>query len=93
MLWVPVLNELLLRFAFPVLSRLAIPRVVVPSLKRTAPVGLPLLPCVVTVALKVTLWPRALGLGELVSIVTVAALFTICETVADVEPTKLESPA
>ena len=42
--------------------KMPVPSVVVPSLKTTLPVGVPLPDVRVTVAVNVTLWPKTLGL-------------------------------
>jgi hypothetical protein len=63
-------------------SSVPVPRVVVPSLNVTVPVGMP--PALVTVALKVTELPYADGLADDVGVfVVVAAWFTTCERAAD----------
>ena len=70
-----------------------VPSVVVPSLKVTVPVGLPLPGATaLTVAVKVTDWPNAEGFAEEASVVVVLALLTVCETVP-LLGSKVESPA
>jgi len=55
----------------------AVPNIVAPSLKVTVPPGVPLpQPFTATAAVKVTAWPKLLGLMELTSVVLVASLFT-----------------
>lgn len=66
------------------LLRGALPRLVVPSTNVTVPVGLP--GVAVTVAVKVTCWPEVIVLGLAVTVVVVAALFTVCVKTADVLP-------
>src|ERR1700694_1155565 len=93
MLCDPTLSAMRFRIAFPVLSRAVTPSAAVPSLKLIVPVGIPPLPWAVTAALKVTDWPKELGLGDAERVVVIGALLTAWETVADVEPEKLASPA
>jgi hypothetical protein len=59
-------------------------------MKVTAPVGVP--PGPVTVAVKVTDWPKVEGFGEADSAVALAALLTTCEAAEDVELLKFVSP-
>jgi hypothetical protein len=53
-----------------------VPRVVVVPLRKvTVPVGIPVAPVpAATVAVNVTVWPSAAGLGEMVRVVTLAEL-------------------
>lgn len=60
--------------AVPALSA-ALPSVVVPSRNDTEPVGAPEL--LLTVAVKVTDWPRMTGFAEEATTVVVAGLFTV----------------
>ncbi len=70
----PTESEAVVKVAWPAL-RLAVPRVVAPSLNVTVPVGVPLPGGVeVTVAVKVTAWPNTDGLPEAVTAVLVSAL-------------------
>ena len=71
-----------LKVATPLLLSVPVPRVVVPSLNVTVPVGVPL--DEVTVAVNVTDWPNVEGLADDVSAVLVLTSLTTCETVADV---------
>jgi hypothetical protein len=91
MAWLPAENELTLMVALPVLSKGADPTVVAPSTKLTLPDGIPA-PGTVTVALKVTVWPKVLGLGVEASAVELGLLLMVSETGADAEPEKLLSP-
>jgi len=68
---------------------LADPRVVVPSMNVTVPVGVPAV--ALTVAVKVTLWPLFEGLRDDVSVVVVLAL-TVCVRDDDVLVRKFVSP-
>src|SRR5437868_11688905 len=59
-------------------SRLDVPSVVVPSLKATAPVGMPLLGALAaTVAVKVMGWPKTVGLPDEVNVAAVVAWVTV----------------
>ena len=67
------------KVAWPVPSRVEVPKVVLPSLKVTVPVGVP--PLEVTAAVKVTDWLNTEGLAEELTVVVVAkALCTVCTT-------------
>ena len=54
---------------------------VTPSLNVAVPVG----DWPVTVAVNVTLWPKVLGFGALISVVELVALSTCCATVFDAD--------
>ena len=69
-----------------------VPRVVAPSLNVTEPVGVPAAP-EVTVAVKVTDWPKTDGLDADITVLTVAGKLTACVTMFDVLAAKLASPA
>jgi hypothetical protein len=78
--------------AFPLVS-VPVPRVVLPSLNVTVPVGVPVPGAVaVKVAVNVTLSPLVDGFNEDATFVEVAALSTTSETTAEVLPMYLESP-
>ena len=79
---VPTASVKVVNVAFPLLS-VHVPRVAVPSLKVTGPVGVPVVDDF-TVAVKVTAWPNTDGFAEGTIEVEVAALFTVNETVFDV---------
>ena len=64
-----------------------VPSVVVPSLNVTVPA-----PPGATIAVKVIACPNALGFGDEVSVVDVAAGFTVCVSAADVLVAKVASP-
>jgi hypothetical protein len=71
-----VLNVALVTPAF--VDSVPVPKVVVPSLKVTVPVGFPLPGATaLTVAVKVTDWPKTDGLAEEVTVVVVSALPTV----------------
>jgi len=73
--------------------RAPVPNVVVPSLKVTVPVGVPV-PGKVTldVAVKVTDWPNTDGLAEEATVVVVETWFTVWVKFAEVLVLKLASP-
>jgi hypothetical protein len=74
-------------------ERFALPRVVVPSLKVTVPVGVPLPGAItLTVAFRVTDWFNADGFGVAVRAVVVEGTFTACVTAVDVLARKLVAP-
>ena len=84
MLWLPVESVLIVKVAVvtpPVVLTVPVPRVVLPSLKVTVPVGLaaafePGL-VMLTVAVKVTAWPETDGLTDELTVVVVLAWFTV----------------
>jgi hypothetical protein len=61
--------------------QLPAPTVFPPSVKLYVPVGLIPPTAVLTVAVKVTVWPTVAGLGEAASAVVVAALVKVSEVV------------
>ena len=73
--------------------RVLVPIGVASSLKVTVPVGVPVPGAVgVTVAVKVTDWPKTEGLTEEITTVVVPALLTVCVKFAEVLVLKLTSP-
>ena len=90
MLWLPAVSADVAHVALPALTACAVqPAMALPLLVNpTVPVGA--LP--VTVAVNVTLAPTPDGLSELASVVLLAALLTVCVSVALVEPLLLVSP-
>jgi hypothetical protein len=93
MAWLPTAKADVERVALPE-DRLAVPKVEAPSRKVTVPVGTPVPEATaLTVAVNVTAWPDADGFTELVIVVVLFALFTVCVMAADVLPLKLASPA
>jgi hypothetical protein len=72
--WDPTDSALVANVAVPVPDSVPVPRVNVPSRNMTVPVGVPVPGgFTVTVAVKVTDWPKTDGLGDDVSVVVVAA--------------------
>ena len=76
-----------LKVATPDPFRAPVPNVVVPSLKVTVPVGVPV-PGKVTidVAVKVTDWPNTDGFADGLTVVVVRALFTVWVNTEEVLP-------
>ena len=70
-----------------------VPKTVAPSINVTVPVDAGRPPGVITVALNVTDCPKTLGLTELLSVVWLAALFTVCVSDADVLVVNDAAPA
>src|SRR5216117_2583887 len=90
--WEPTASVLVTNVAWPEPFRVPVPRVLVPSLKVTCPVGVPepgLL--AVTVAVKVTDCPNTDGLAEELADVVVP-YFTVCVSLEEVLPLKFASP-
>ena len=92
MVCVPVPSVVLVNVAMPLAFSVPVPRVVLPSMNVTVPVGVPVpATAAVTVAVKVTAWPKTDGLAYEVTTVFVAAR-TLCVRTAEVLVRKLESP-
>jgi hypothetical protein len=88
---VPRDNELIDKFATP-FDTVTVPIVLDPSLNTTLPVGVP--PpgdTALTVALKVTVWPKFEGFSDEVSTIDVDAGLTTCVTAGEVLVPKLLS--
>ena len=82
----------MLKVAWPEL-RVFVPIGVAPSLNVTVPVGVPVPGAVaITVAVKVTDWPKTEGLTEEITTAVVLALLTVCVKLAEVLVLKLTSP-
>ncbi len=88
MLCAPTLNDGVVNMAEPLLRATGEPRLLPPSLNCTVPVAVP----GVTVAVKVTDWPKTEGLLFEVTVVEVLAWFTVCVGKEPVLPAKLVSP-
>ncbi len=93
MLWEPTASDDVLKVAVPLVSA-TLPRDVVPSIKVTLPVAVPVAgDTAETVAVKVTDCPSEEGFGAAVTLVVVAALLTTCEKAGlEVLVVKLPSP-
>ena len=91
----PIASDEIANVAAPPLS-VPVPRVVLPSLNVTVPVGVPLAgAAAATVAVNVTDWPKTDGFDEDVTAVVLLAWFTTCGFVFS-EPVlvaKFASPA
>ena len=89
----PTANEEVVSVALPAL-KVVVPRVAAPSRNVTEPVGVPAPgETALTVAVNVTDWPDTDGFTELVSVVELDALLTVCVTAKDALELKLLSPA
>ena len=86
MLWLPPVSTVVVNVA-EVPAMVPVPSVAAPSLNVTVPVA-----PAVTVAVKVTEFPKVEGSSELVRLVALAARFTVCVSAADVLLLKFESP-
>src|ERR1051325_8088789 len=76
--WAPTERVLMGKVAWPEPSRNCKPRLVTPSKRETVPLGVPLPgAAAVTVAVKVTEWPKTTGLVEEVTVVVVLARLTV----------------
>jgi hypothetical protein len=90
MVWLPTDTAAVTNVALPAV-KVAAPNVAAESRNVTVPVGVPV-NCGLTVAVKVTVWPNTDGLVELVTVVALVALFTVCVMATDVLLLKLLSP-
>jgi hypothetical protein len=72
-------------------AKLAVPRVVAESRNVTVPLAVPV-NCGVTVAVKVTVWPKIDGFNELVTALELVTLFTVCVIAVDALLLMLLSP-
>jgi len=86
----PTAREAVVRVAMPEESTVPVPRLVVPSRNVTVPVGMPA--GELTVAVKVTGWPKTLGFTEEIDVTVVAALFTVCDNGEELLGSKFVSP-
>jgi hypothetical protein len=93
MAFAPVGNVKTASKAFPELSRFAVPREVPPLVKVTVPDGVFATPADgATIALSDTPCPNVLGLGLVVRVVVLEALFMTCARAVEAELEKLLSP-
>jgi hypothetical protein len=91
-LWVATLSDEVLNAAVPLLLSVPVPRVVVPSINVTVPVGVPAPgELAVTLAVNVTDWPKTEGFGAEATL-TVKAGLTFWLTALDVLVVKSTSP-
>jgi hypothetical protein len=85
-------NVVVLKVATPEPFSVPVPRVAAPSLKVTAPVGVPVAGnTAATVAVNVTDCPNTVGVPDVETEVVVFALLTVCVRAADVLVLKLGS--
>ena len=89
-MWLPVESVAVDIDADPEL-KLAVPKVVAESRNVTVPVAVPV-NCGVTVAVKVTVWPKIDGFNELVTALALVALFIVCVIAAEALLLMLLSP-
>ena len=88
----PTASDGVVNVAFPEL-KVAVPKVVLPSMKVMVPVGVPEPGAkTLTVAVKVMLWLRMDGLAEVLIATDVAALFTVSVRADEVLPMNMASP-
>jgi hypothetical protein len=92
-LYEPAASAAELYVAVPAALSVPVPRVVVPFLKVTVPVGAGTPEVPVTVAVKVTLEPIAIEVAEAVSAVVVDPSVTLTVTALEVEPVSSALPA
>src|SRR2546427_42858 len=91
--WLPTDRAEVANVADPTL-RVAVSRVVAPSLNVTVPEGVPAPGLfAVTVAVKVTNWPKSDGLADETTAVAVASLWTVWVNEGDTLPVKFASLA
>jgi hypothetical protein len=90
--WVPTASVDAEYIAWPLLFSEPLPRVELPSMNVTVPVGVPIPPVGVTVAVKVTDWPRVDGFADDATDAVVDDWLTTWLNAADVLPAKFVSP-
>jgi len=91
--WLPTESNEVANVALPAL-KLAVPNVAAPSRNVTVPVGVPVAGATaLTVAVKVTAWPKTDGFTDEVTVVKLLALFTVCVMAEEVLLAKFVSPA
>jgi len=86
----PTAREAVVSVAMPEESSAPVPRLVAPSRNVTVPVGVPA--GELTVAVKVTGWPKTLGFAEEIDATVVAPLFTVCDNADELLGLKFVSP-
>jgi hypothetical protein len=87
---VPALSPEVVKAARPLLSRVAVPRIVDPSWNVILPVGMPSV--LATLAVKVIAWLKLDGLADALKSIRGIARLTLCAKGADVLAVKLLSP-
>src|SRR2546428_11017193 len=78
----PTARDAVVSVAMPEESSVPVPRLVAPSRNVTVPVGMPA--GELTVAVKVTDWPKADGFAEDTRTVVVGGLSTVCDAAVEV---------
>ena len=92
-MWLPTASDEVASVALPEL-KLAVPSVAAPSRNVTVPVGVPVAGATaLTVAVKVTNWPKRDGFNDEVTVVELKALATVWVMAEEVLLLKLVSPA
>ena len=92
-MWLPTASDEVARVALPAV-KLAVPSVAAPSRNVTVPVGVPVAGATaLTVAVKVTAWPKRDGFNDEVTVVELLALFTVWVRAEEVLLLKFVSPA
>ena len=86
----PTAREAVVSVAMPKESSAPVPRLVAPSRNVTVPVGMPA--GELTVAVKVTGWPKVDGFAEEIAVTVVAPLFTVCDNADELLGLKFVSP-
>jgi len=86
----PTAREAVVSVAMPEESSVPVPRLAAPSRNVTVPVGMPA--GELTVAVKVTGWPKTLGFAEEIAVTVVAPLFTVCANGDELLGLKFVSP-
>src|SRR5262252_8527180 len=84
MAWPPVAAKLVVNVALPPVPTATVPRITLPSLNVTVPVGVPAPGATAaTLAVKVTAWPVTAGLTDDPRVSVVAARLTVTATAAE----------
>src|SRR6266536_6068306 len=86
----PTAREAVVSVAMPEESSVPVPRLAAPSRKATVPVGVPA--GELTVAVRVTGWPKTLGFTEEIAVTVVAPLFTVWDNGDEVRGLKFVAP-
>src|SRR5713226_8652996 len=86
----PTAREAVVSLAMHEESSVPVPRLVVPSRNVTVPVGMPA--GELNVAVRVTGWPKTLGLGDEAGDPGVGPVFTVCDNAYEVLRLRFVSP-
>ena len=91
--WLPTASAVVLKVACPLPLRVAVPKVVEPLWKETVPVGVPEPGALeLTVAVKVTDWPKTVKAPDEPMVVVVPSVVTVWVKTAEVLVKKFASP-